>query len=81
MISPPIRDEELWAYFDGELTPERRAQIEAALVDNRQISEKVAAMRRQTDAVKSIGEKTLDEPVPERLLDVLRKVRVPPRKS
>ena len=74
-VSRLIDDEEVWAYVDGALTPERRAEISRALADDRRLSEKVAAMRRQNEILRSVGADVLHEPVPERLLDVLRKAR------
>ena len=70
-----IGDEELWAYVDGAVAPERRAEISKALADDRRLSERAAAMRRQNDILRSIGADALHEPVPERLLDVLRKAK------
>ena len=74
-VSRLIDDEELWAYVDGALTPERRAEISKVLADDRRLSEKVAAMRRQNEILRSVGADVLHEPVPERLLDVLCKAR------
>jgi len=74
-VSRLIDDEELWAYVDGTLMPERLAEISKSLADDRRLSEKVAAMRRQNEILKSIGADVLHESVPERLLDVLRKAK------
>ena len=74
-VSRLIGDEDLWAYADGAMAPERRAEISKALANDRRLAEKVAAMRRQNEVLRSIGADVLREPVPERLLDVLRKAK------
>ena len=74
-VSRLIGDEDLWAYVDGAVAPERRAEISKVLAEDRRLAEKVAAMRRQNEILRSIGADVLHEPVPERLLDVLHKAK------
>jgi anti-sigma factor RsiW len=47
----PIRDEDLHAWLDGELAPERRAEVEAYVRDNPAEGERVEAFRRDRDAI------------------------------
>ena len=75
-----ITDEDLSAYLDGDLAPLRRAQLEAALRAHPQLARRVAAYRAQEQGLRQMASSTLDEPVPERLLEVVRKPRPPARR-
>jgi hypothetical protein len=67
-----ISDETLMAYADGELDAAARAAVEAAMRENPQIDERVAAhlaLRRKVQAAYSAE---LSEGIPERLLTAVR---------
>lgn len=67
MTGQPISEEELHAYVDGELDPERAAQIEAALVHDTAAAEAVQGLRDQKARLHLAFDAVLDEPVPNRL--------------
>ena len=76
--STGISDEELSAYLDGDLAPFRRAQIDAALRADRQLAMKLEAYRAQEASLRQASGAVLEEPVPEALLEVVRRPQRPP---
>ena len=70
-------DETLMAYADGELADPPRADIERALGADAALRERVAAMRRQRARVAAAFSPALDEPMPQRLLDLLQGAEAP----
>ncbi len=75
-LSRLVSDEELCAYVDGDLSEDRRRQVAEVLADDRELADKAARFRRQNELLRSIGADTLHEPVPDALLDVLRRAKV-----
>ena len=71
--SKPVSEHELWEYVDGGLGPRSRRRIERLLETDAALAVTVAAMRRQNEALKSIGGEVMKETVPDRLRDVLRR--------
>lgn len=67
-----ISNETLMAYVDGELDSVARAEIETAMRGDAQIEQRIARFRELRDKLKRAYEPELTEPVPERLLAVLR---------
>mgnify|MGYP000069405132 CR=1 FL=1 len=67
MTSHPMTEDELQAYVDDVLLPERRAAVEAHLARHPADAERVAAYRAQKQALKALFQPVLDEPLPERL--------------
>ncbi len=67
MTSHPMSDEELNAYVDDALTPERRAAVDDHLASHPADAERVAAYRAQTQALKALFQPVLDEALPDRL--------------
>ncbi len=65
-------DEVLMAYADDELDPRTRAQVDAAIASNPDIAGRIAQHRALRQRVQSAFNTTLAEPVPERLLKVVR---------
>jgi anti-sigma factor RsiW len=67
-VSPvPISDDLLQAYVDDHVTAAQRAEIESYLALHPAQAERVAAYRRQQDALKEAFANVLHEPVPERI--------------
>ncbi|PKR89010.1 anti-sigma factor [Pleomorphomonas diazotrophica] len=62
-----ITEADLNAYVDGELTPERRAVVEAHLADHPVDRERVAAWREQTATLRSLYGHVAEETPPARL--------------
>jgi hypothetical protein len=67
-----ISNETLMAYVDGELDPAARTEVEAAMLRDAEIERRVDEYRKLREKLKAAYEPVLAEPVPERLLAVLR---------
>ena len=67
-----IADETLMAYSDGELDASARAAVEAAMRTDPEIARRVAQYREQRETLRAAYAPELAEPVPDRLLAVLR---------
>lgn len=65
MQRPPESD--FHAYVDGQLAPERYAQLERWLAGNAEDTECLKAWQRHKAALHSAYDETLNEPIPERL--------------
>jgi anti-sigma factor RsiW len=63
---PPVTEEELHAYVDGELAPDRRAAVEQWLGSRPEDAARVAAWRAQADAIRARYGAVASEPVPAR---------------
>lgn len=70
-----IDDDELHAYVDGALPPERARGVEAWLDDNAADAARVRTWREQNDALHRLFDPVLDEDVPERLVAALAPCR------
>ena len=68
--SPPT-DEELHALVDGQLAPERRAEVEEAVAHDPAVTARIAAWRRQREALRRLHGELLDEPIPAALAGAL----------
>lgn len=75
MNETAMPDTELHAYVDGELPPERCAQIEARLAGDPLAAERVRAYREQKQALRDLFAPVLNEPIP----DSLRALATPPQ--
>lgn len=62
-----ITENDLLAYVDGQLTPERRRAVEAYLAGHPEHAAEIAAWRRQNDALSELYRGIGTEPVPDRL--------------
>ncbi|HXA91652.1 MAG TPA: zf-HC2 domain-containing protein, partial [Steroidobacteraceae bacterium] len=67
-----ISNERLMAYVDGELDSAARAEVEAAMSGDTEFEQRIAKYRELRDKLKAAYESELAEPVPERLLAILR---------
>ena len=63
----PIGENELQAWADDRLSPERRAEVEAWLAERPDETERVTAYRELNELLRSHYDAVLGEPVPERL--------------
>ena len=66
-----VTEDDLHAWADGRLGPERRAEVEAWLAGQSEARAKADGWRAQNDALRSLARDALDEPVPRRLLDAI----------
>jgi hypothetical protein len=67
-----VSDETLMKYADGELAPEERASVEAALATDPESAARVARLRAQREKLARAFGGVMQEAVPERLLSVAR---------
>ncbi len=65
-------DETLMAYADGELSAQRRAQLEESLATDETLRLRVATLRLQRSQLAAAFATVLDEPVPDRLTRLLK---------
>lgn len=71
-------DEALMAYVDGELDDRERARLTLALTADVALRRRVKAMKQQRRRVEAAYAPVLDEPVPDRLANLLRPPAVAP---
>ena len=64
MAAPSINEHDLHAYVDGNLTPERRQEVEAHIAVNADAAERISAYRLQIELIHTLYDPILDEPVP-----------------
>lgn len=62
-----LSEDDLHAYVDDRLDPERRRAVEAELAQSPEDAARAAAYREQTAALHALYDPVLGEPVPERL--------------
>lgn len=68
MIHPDkVAEDDLHAYVDGQLTPSRRAEVEAYLAENPSEAAKILAYRKLNEILRTRHEPVLNETVPGRL--------------
>lgn len=63
----PVSEDELHAFVDGQLPPDRRQAIASWLAENPEQAVMVAAWRAQAEGIRARYGAVADEPVPERL--------------
>jgi anti-sigma factor RsiW len=68
----PITEAELHAFVDGQLTPERHREIEAALAQRPEEAQRVQGYRDQKRELRALFDPVLDEALPQRILDAAR---------
>ncbi|WP_029014169.1 anti-sigma factor family protein [Niveispirillum irakense] len=61
------------AYMDGALSPSARREVEAALAADPAARELLNRYRRNADALHQLYDPVLEEPVPEKMLSLLRR--------
>jgi anti-sigma factor RsiW len=78
MISPGRpSDEQIQDYVDGRLGGRELAAMAAYLLTHPGLASEIESLRRQSEALRQVGEEILDEPVPERLRAVIRRLARP----
>jgi len=66
---------DLQDFIEGRLTTEREATVRDYLRHNPSEAQRVETLRQQAARLRQLGNTMLDEPVPDQLLDVLKKLR------
>ena len=72
-----VSDETLGAFVDGELDAAQRAEVEAAIAADPEVSQRVERLRAVQNELLTAFSGTTQEPVPQRLLDTV--MQTPPR--
>ena len=67
---PPIVEDELMAFVDGRLDPERAAHIEQQAQHDHELAATLSALRAQQQVLRASLDPVLDEPIPARLLRI-----------
>ena len=67
-VPVPVTDTDIHAYVDHQLLPPRRQVVEAALLRDPALGDRVAQLERQNAALHDGFDAWLEEPIPERLL-------------
>lgn len=62
MMTRPIEDEDLHAFVDGQLDPERRTEVQAFLAENPKAAERVEDYRGQAAMLHALFDPVLEEP-------------------
>lgn len=77
-----VTEEEVQEYIDGRLSSARRQEVDAYLATRPQRAAEVRALLRQQEALRRLGEDILNEPIPDRFQDILRRIPTrPPEKK
>ena len=71
--NPPVTEAELLAYVDGQLPAARRVDAQAWLAANPEEAERIAAYGRQNEELRALFNPVLEEAVPGRLSQVVRR--------
>jgi len=71
-----MSDDQIQGYIDDRLGERERALVAAYLLAHPGMAEEVEGLRRQSEALRGVGQEILDEPVPERLRNILRGPKV-----
>ena len=70
-----ITDADLQDYIEGRLDAVARVKVEARLAADPRLAEEVARLRRQAVKLREMGKKSLEEPIPKDMLDLIEKFR------
>ena len=74
-MSKPLTDADIHAYADGQLAPERVAEVEQAMAQDPALAARVADIGRQNAWLREGLGALLDDPLPQRLIDAARPKR------
>ena len=72
-----LSDEAIQDYIDGRLDRLAHARVAARLLARPDLAAAVDKLRRQNEVLKGLGQEILDEPIPERLREILRQPAAP----
>ena len=75
----PVSNEDLMAYVDGQLKPERAAEIASAVAADPSLERRMAAYLDSKAALSGAFDEVLSEPVPDRLRTLVLGDATPPR--
>lgn len=70
-----LSDEKIQDYLDGRLSKRERSVVAAILIGNPDIRREVTELWLLNEMIRSLGQHILDEPVPDRLTEIVRTPR------
>ncbi|MEO8559648.1 MAG: hypothetical protein ABI439_11340 [Rhodospirillales bacterium] len=70
-----ISSADLQDFIEGRLSNDREATVQDYLRHNPTEARRVETLRQQAARLRQLGNTMLDEPVPDQLLDVLKRLR------
>ncbi|GAB6044136.1 anti-sigma factor family protein [Endothiovibrio diazotrophicus] len=76
----PVTEADLHAYVDGELSAERRHEVEAHLRTHPEVAREVEQYQRMNESLQQLYDPVLKEPIPARLLPHTARPPRPPRR-
>ena len=79
MGTPEITEDEIQEYIDGRLNAGRRKEVEIYLAVRPERAAEVQSLLRQQEALRRLGNEILNEPIPDRFQQILR--RIPKREG
>lgn len=78
---PPVTEDDLQAYVDSVLPPARQSAVEAYLAEHPEDAERVRVYRTQKQALRSLFDPVLNEPLPDKLRELAARPRPTPAAS
>ena len=75
----PNTDDDVQAWADGQVAPERRLEIEQAMAQDPALAARAAQIQRQNTWLRNGLDALLQDPLPQRLIDAARASPKPPR--
>ena len=69
-----VTEDEIQEFIDGRLTAGRRREVEAFLAARPERAAEVQSLLRQQEALRRLGEDILNEPIPDRFQEILRRI-------
>ena len=73
-VPEAVSDDEIQEYIDGRLSQGRRKEVEAYLAARPERGAEVQSLLRQQEALRRLGQDILNEPVPNRFQEILRRL-------
>ena len=74
MRTPEISEDEIQEFIDGRLNASRRKEVEAYLALRPERAAEVQSLLRQQEALRRLGNEILNEPIPDRFQQILRRI-------
>lgn len=71
-----IDEDKIMAFIDGLLDDQDAAYVAAYLLANPEKAREVADLRKQNIAIKILGNEILEEPIPEKLIELINLAKV-----
>lgn len=70
-----IRPDDLQDYIEGRLDEARRRAVLAYLEQNPDQAAEVEALRRQAEELRRLGSEIVEEPIPRKFLEILKRLK------